>query len=111
MSYLLDTNTWIHYLKNLRSRIREKLAALRPAEVVTCSIVRGELLHGAEKYGSRSRRIALVQTTLAPFVSLPFDDQDAKKYGFFPRYRPLAPKTSLAREIKCFHAAAPGIGR
>lgn len=81
MSYLLDTNTWIHYLKNPRSRIREKLAALRPAEVVTCSIVRGELLHGAEKYGSRSRRIALMQTTLAPFVSLPFDDQDAKKYA------------------------------
>lgn len=81
MTYLLDTNGWIQYLKNPKSRIRAKLAALRPAEIVTCSIVRAELLHGAEKYGSRSRRIALVQTALAHFVSLSFDDQDASEYA------------------------------
>ena len=81
MPYLLDTNAWIQYLKNPSSPIRVKLASLRPTDVVTCSIVRSELLSGAEKYGNRSRRIALVQTTLAPFVSLPFDDQDASEYA------------------------------
>jgi tRNA(fMet)-specific endonuclease VapC len=81
MRYLLDTNAWIRYLKDPSSSIRSRLSALRPTDIVTCSIVRSELLHGAEKYGNRARRISLVQTTLAPFASFPFDDQDASEYG------------------------------
>lgn len=81
MSHLLDTNAWIQYLKNPLSPIGGKLATLRPTDIVTCSIVRSELLHGAEKYGNKSRRVSLVQATLAPFVSLPFDDQDAIEYA------------------------------
>lgn len=81
MPYLLDTNAWIHYLKNPASPIRTNLASLRPADVVTCSIVRSELLHGAEKYGNRNRRINKVNQTLAPFNSLPFDDADAAEYA------------------------------
>ncbi len=81
MAYLLDTNVWIHYLKQPGSPIHSKLATLLPADVVTCAIVRGELLHGAQKYGDRSRRMAIVNQTLAPFVSLPFDDADAIEFG------------------------------
>lgn len=81
MRYLLDTNAWIQYLKIPSSPIAAKLAALSPADIVTCSIVRSELLHGAEKYGNRSRRVALVEATLAPFVSFPFDDEDAREYA------------------------------
>jgi tRNA(fMet)-specific endonuclease VapC len=58
MPYLLDSNVWIHYLKQAGSPIHAKLAALQPDDIVTCSIVRSELLHGAEKYGNRSRRVA-----------------------------------------------------
>lgn len=81
MAYLLDTNVWIDYLKNPGSPVHVKLAALKPENIVTCSIVRRELLHGAEKYGNRSRRIALVNQTLTPFRSLPFDDADAEIYA------------------------------
>lgn len=81
MPYLLDTNAWIHYLKKPGSRIHAKLASMQPAEVVTCSIVRSELLHGAEKYGNRRRRVATVVQTLAPFRSVPFDDVDAAEYA------------------------------
>jgi tRNA(fMet)-specific endonuclease VapC len=81
MAYLLDTNVWIHYLKNPGSPIHAKLAALKPEDVATCSIVRAELLHGVEKYGNRSRRIDLVNRTLAPFRTLPFDDFDAVEYA------------------------------
>jgi len=81
MPFLLDTNAWIHYLKQPGSRIHARLAALQPADVVTCSIVRSELLHGAEKYGQRDRRVAKVNQTLAPFDSLPFDDADAVEYA------------------------------
>ena len=65
MRYLLDTNAWIQYLKVPASPIAVKLASLSPADIVTCSIVRSELLHGAEKYGNRLRRVSLVEATLA----------------------------------------------
>ena len=81
MPYLLDTNAWIQYLKQPGSPIHGRLAALQPADVVTCSSVRSELLHGAEKYGNRQRRVAVVSQALAPFRSVPFDDADAIEYA------------------------------
>ena len=81
MPYLLDTNAWIHYLKQPGSPIHTRLAALQPADIVTCSIVRSELLHGAEKYGNRQRRVAIVTQALSPYRSVPFDDADAAEYA------------------------------
>jgi tRNA(fMet)-specific endonuclease VapC len=74
MAFLLDTNCWIHVLKHTDSPIRSRLNAPGPHDVVTCSVVRAELPHGAEKYGNRERRIAIVRQSLSPFNSLPFDD-------------------------------------
>jgi tRNA(fMet)-specific endonuclease VapC len=81
MAYLLDTNSWIHYLKDPGGRVRARLQNLRPGEVVSCAIVRSELLHGAQKYGNRDRRVAVVIQTLAPLQSLPFDDDAAAAYA------------------------------
>jgi len=81
MRYLLDTNAWILYLKDSNSPIRAKLSKVSPREIVTCSIVLSELLHGAEKYGNRIQRVALVRALLAPFQCLPFDDVDANYYA------------------------------
>jgi tRNA(fMet)-specific endonuclease VapC len=81
MPYLLDTNSWIHYLKDANSPIRKRLMGLQPGDVVCCSIVRAELLHGAEKYGNRERRVSKVIETLMPFVSYAFDDAAAAKYA------------------------------
>ncbi len=81
MPYLLDTNVWINYFKQPSSAIQAKLSLLQPAEVVSCSIVKSELLHGAEKYANRDRRQALVMETLAPFRSIPFDDDAAVIYA------------------------------
>jgi tRNA(fMet)-specific endonuclease VapC len=81
MAYLLDTNSWIHYLKHADSPVRARLQALKPSDVVSCSVVRSELLHGAEKYGNRDRRLAIVVETQAPFQSLPFDDDAAAVYA------------------------------
>lgn len=39
------------------------------------------MLHGAEKYGNRGRRIALVEQLLSPFVCVPFDEIDAAHYA------------------------------
>ena len=81
MAYLLDTNVWIDYLKNPDSPIRVKLQAMQSSDIVVCSIVRAELMHGAQKYGNRQRRTKLVETTLAPFLSHGYDDSDAEVYA------------------------------
>ena len=66
MRFLLDTNAWIVYLKNPDSGVRKRLSALSPQDIVTCSIVLSELLHGAEKYGNRLMRLETVRSLLAP---------------------------------------------
>jgi tRNA(fMet)-specific endonuclease VapC len=81
MTWMLDTNAWIHYLKHLQSPVRDQLLLRKPADIVVCSIVRAELLYGAEKYGVPERRRQRVSDTLAPFLSLPFDDHAADHYG------------------------------
>ena len=79
--YLLDTNAWTHYLKDPKSSIRGRLATISPRQVVTCSVVLSELLHGAEKYGNRIQRVDIIKSLLAPFSCLPFDEVDANVYA------------------------------
>src|SRR4051812_25724878 len=81
MAYLLDTNAWIVYLKSPTSRIRSRLTNLTPGDVRLCSIVKAELLHGAEKYGNRERRLSILYQLFAPYISLPFDDAAARAYS------------------------------
>ena len=81
MTWLLDTNAWIVYLKSPQSAIRTRLQSLRPVEISLCSVVKAELLHGAEKYGNRERRLAILRELFAPYVSFPFDDAAAAEYG------------------------------
>ncbi len=81
MQYLLDTNAWIMYLKDPDSKVRKQLLTVSPQDIFTCSIVVSEFLHGVEKYGNRHKRVAMVQTLLAPFQCLPFDDIDATHYA------------------------------
>jgi tRNA(fMet)-specific endonuclease VapC len=81
MPWLLDSNAWIHYLRNPQSPVRTRLTQRTPEDVRVCSVVKAELLHGARKYGRPERRLALVMETFAPFVSLPFDDTAAEHYA------------------------------
>ena len=81
MLWLLDSNAWIHYLKNPGSHIRAELERRTPDEIVVCAVVKAELLHGAQKYGIPERRVAIVRETLAPYRSLPFDDAAAEHYA------------------------------
>jgi tRNA(fMet)-specific endonuclease VapC len=81
MLYLLDTNTWIHYLKRVGSPVEARLRQTPAAEVAVCSVVWAELLHGAQKYEKREERVARIERTLAPFRSLPFDDAASRRYA------------------------------
>jgi tRNA(fMet)-specific endonuclease VapC len=79
--YLLDTNTWIYYLKRAGSSVEERLRKTPANDVAVCSIVWAELLHGARKYEKREERVNRIERTLSPFVSLPFDDAAARQYA------------------------------
>ena len=81
MRFVLDTNIWIFYLKNPTSPVGSRLKSTPVNEIVTCSIVWAELLHGARKYEKRADRVARVERTLAPFISLPFDNDAARHYA------------------------------
>ncbi len=81
MAWLLDTNTWIHYLKNPASPVAHHLRQHFPPDILTCAVVKAELLHGALKYGVPERRLAVVRATLAPYSSFPFDDAAAEQYA------------------------------
>ncbi len=81
MRYLLDTNTWIHYLKRAGSPVEARLRQTPVSDAAVCSVVWAELLHGARKYEKRDERAERIERTLGPFRSLPFDDAAARRYA------------------------------
>src|SRR4051794_5917045 len=81
MPFLLDTNSWIFYLKNPSGILGNKLASVSPLEIRLCSVVKAELLHGAEKYGNRIQRLQILSRVFSQFLSHPFDDKAAEIYG------------------------------
>lgn len=81
MRYLLDTNTWIYYLKRVGSPVEARLRQTPASDVAVCSVVWAELLHGARKYEKRNERAERIERTLGPFRSLPFDDAAARRYA------------------------------
>ena len=81
MIWLLDSNAWIHYLKNINSPVRTHLQDKPEEDIRTCSVVYAELIHGALKYGNPDRRLQTVRKTLAPYHSLAFDDAAAAYYA------------------------------
>jgi tRNA(fMet)-specific endonuclease VapC len=81
MRFLLDTNVWIFYLKNVASAVELRLRQTPASDITVCSVVWAELLHGARKYGNRVDRIARIERTLSPYQSLPFDDAAARHYA------------------------------
>jgi tRNA(fMet)-specific endonuclease VapC len=83
VKYLLDTNACVRYLRGGSSSdigIRvSQLAA--DNEVVTCSIVRSELLFGALRSRKPSQSLHDVDAFLTPLASFPFDDQAAEVHA------------------------------
>lgn len=81
MTYLLDTDTCIAFLRGHDYTLRQRFAAHRADEIVVPSPVRGELFYGAARSQNPSRDRQAVDAFLASFSSLPFDDASADAYG------------------------------
>ena len=81
MRYLLDSNICARYLNGRSLAIRKRLQSTNIADIVVCSVVKGELFYGAIKSNNPERTLARQQDFLRLFVSLPFDDDAALIYG------------------------------
>jgi tRNA(fMet)-specific endonuclease VapC len=74
MIWLLDTNAWIQILKKPGCSLKQAVVSHPPGEILLCSVVKGELWHGAHKYERTYLRLAALAKLFAAFESLPFDD-------------------------------------
>ncbi len=81
MTYLLDTNTCIHFLNGTSDPIRQHLEAAEPRDLLLCSVVKAELFLGALKSARPKQNLKKLDRFMGRFVSLPFDDRAARAYG------------------------------
>lgn len=81
MTFLLDTNTCIGHLTGRVPTITERLRRHSVRDIVLCSVVKAELLTGAQKSRNTQANLAVVDEFTAPFASYPFDDQAAERYA------------------------------
>jgi tRNA(fMet)-specific endonuclease VapC len=82
MIYLLDTNVCVRLLRGVqRAALTARMTAAGPGNIAICSVVKAELLYGAEKSAQRQRNLAELQRLFTTLPSLPFDDAAAAHYG------------------------------
>ena len=81
MTYLIDTNVCIDYLRGRAVEVRKRMESILPGDVVLCSIVKAELFHGAMKSANPPMALANQQPFISQFASLPFNDSAAEQYG------------------------------
>lgn len=81
MKFLLDTNVWVTVLRKPTSQLANRFRALDPSRIQVCSIVVAELRHGCLKSANPIANRRTVDSLLAPFQSLPFDDSCAEEFA------------------------------
>jgi tRNA(fMet)-specific endonuclease VapC len=79
--YFLDTNTCIYFLKGTYKSIYEELINKGPEEIKIPSIVKAELLYGAEKSEQKERNLKICTNFLEPFEIVGFDTHAAEIYA------------------------------
>jgi tRNA(fMet)-specific endonuclease VapC len=77
MTYLLDTNVCVQYLRGRNSSVLQRLRSTPTQNVHLCSVVKAELLLGALRSAKPDENWAKVIAFLQPYESLPFDDEAA----------------------------------
>src|SRR5690606_8742469 len=83
MTWLLDTDTCVNWLRNTEPRLTARIQQCDPAEIVLCSVVVAELLFGVERSdpAHRAKSATSVARLRQLFASLPFEDAAAEHYG------------------------------
>jgi tRNA(fMet)-specific endonuclease VapC len=77
MTYLLDSNVCIQYMRGRNLLVRLRLSAKPLHEIRLCSVVKSELYLGALRSANPPANRAKVDAFLLPYLSLSFDDAAA----------------------------------
>jgi tRNA(fMet)-specific endonuclease VapC len=85
MTYLLDSNVWITFLRRPTSPVVARLQSHQPADIRACSVVVAELRYGCLRSADPAGNFVKVESLLAPYASLPFDDRAADRYATIRR--------------------------
>jgi tRNA(fMet)-specific endonuclease VapC len=81
MTYYLDTNICIYFLNGSLSKVRDRLLSKSPRDIAIPSIVKAELLFGAEKSKKRDENLEKINRFLLPLLTAGFDDEEASAYA------------------------------
>lgn len=81
MSYLQDTNAWITYLNPAPSPLKDRFRAHPVDAIAVSSVVKAELLYGAQRSAQSHENLELIRRLFAVFPGAPFDDSAAESYG------------------------------
>lgn len=81
MGYTLDTNACIDLLRGRSPTLAARLRTENPDDIVVCSVVRYELWAGVAGAADPEVERQKVEGFLAPFRTLPFDDDAALVCG------------------------------
>ncbi len=79
--YLLDTNACIRILNNSSPALITRLREHRPDEIALCSIVKSELLYGAQRSTRIAENLRELDRFFEPFYSIPYDDNCVQTFG------------------------------
>jgi tRNA(fMet)-specific endonuclease VapC len=77
MTYLLDTNVCVQYLRGRNSSVLQRLRNTPTQDVYLSAVVKAELLLGALRSAKPDENWAKVIAFLQPYESLAFDDEAA----------------------------------
>jgi tRNA(fMet)-specific endonuclease VapC len=81
MPWFLDSNICIDCLRGNTPLVKKVLQSLSPEQIKIPSMVKAELLHGANRSAKPERNKELVELFVAPFEIVAFDESAAEVYG------------------------------
>lgn len=81
MSYFLDTNTCIYALNGKFPAVGQRMARTSPDQIKVPSMVKAELLLGAEKSDRKQRTLEVLAAFMSPLEVVPFCTLAAEQYA------------------------------
>jgi tRNA(fMet)-specific endonuclease VapC len=81
MTYLLDSNACINYLRRRHNQLQQRIDATPDSTMTLCTPVLAELIRGIRRSNDPVREQARVQAFVVRFVILPFDVVAAEEAG------------------------------
>jgi len=79
--YFLDTDICIYALKGQYPHIQEKISSIKPSKIKLASIVKAELLLGANKSQAKKKTLKVVSSFIKPFEVVSFCGYSAEVYA------------------------------